>query len=531
MFGRTLVVLLVVIGLTAAPASAKRGPINTKVTVGGKAASAQITVAGGGSISLKASNGTKVTVRFPAGAMEQDTLVSAALVTKLSSPKTRKGLLTGVQLKPEGLDLLKPATVRFTRRGKGAKRTRLVFVGTKGTGRDLYRLPPPMRSKGHGKTRRFTPTGRPVVSITHFSTVDAFDWSTATVADLDAILYPELGVDRLSQEIAKLLKDPRTTEQDLREAYEREYKRFIDPLLKVASARLRTSCSVPAIRGAIVATRVALGFERALQLQGLSLGGSSLAGLSSMITDAATCMITLCPKSGDPRAATYFLSLSRQLQLVGAGNDALFAALFENMKRCGAYELRIDSRIDTTAPESTFSARVAGTAKVVPTGTETSALPVRGPLEYTARSGHTGSLCVVTDVAGATGGEFELDDVQFSAFDPEEPNDDPVLSVRIKITVRPTETYHSTPTLATPQCGTMAPPDYTAAAWYAGFYAEHFDMTFPGTDFVRDTAPVLALAVYSPRTITIPPGGSISENTLVQIVHTPLPALPLPPAQ
>ena len=45
---------------------------------------------------------------------------------------------------------------------------------------------------------------------------------------------------------------------------------------------------------------------------------------------------------------------------------------------------------------------------------------------------------------------------------------------------------------------------------------------------MRDAAPVLALAVYSPRTITIPPGGSISENTLVQIVHTPLPALPLP---
>jgi hypothetical protein len=528
MFGRTLVVLLVAIALTAAPASAKRGPIDTKVTVAGKAASAQITVAGGGSISLKARNGTKVTVRFPAGAMEQDTLVSAALVTKLSSRKTRKGLLTGVQLQPEGLDLLKPATVRFTRRGKGAKGTRLVFVGTKGGGRDLYRLPPPMRSKGHGKTRRFTPTGRSVVSITHFSTVDAFDWSTATVADLDAILYPELGVDRLSQEIAKLLKDRRTTEQDLIDAYAREYKRFIDPLLKVASARLRTSCSVPAIRGAIVATRAALGFERALQLQGLS-SGSSLAGLSSMITDAATCMIGLCPKSGDPRAATYFLSLSRQLQLVGAGNDALFAALFENMKRCGAYELRIDSRIDTTAPDSTFSARVAGTAKVVPTGTETSALPVRGALDYTARSGHTGSLCVVTDVAGATSGEFELDDVQFSAFDPEKPNNDPVLSVKIKITVPPMETYHSTPTFATPQCGTTAPPDTSLAQWYAGFYAEHLDFTFPGTDFVRDAAPVLALAVYSPRTITIPPGGSISENTLVEIVHTPLPALPLPP--
>jgi hypothetical protein len=300
--------------------------------------------------------------------------------------------------------------------------------------------------------------------------------------------------------------------------------------LKVASARLRTSCSVPAIRGAIVATRIAVSFERQLQLQGLSTG-SSVAGLSSMITEAATCMVSLCPKSGDPRAATYFLSLSRQLQLVGAGDDALFAALFENMKRCGAYELRIDSRIDTTAPDSTFSARVAGTAKVVPTGTETSALPVRGPLEYTAKSGHTAaSPCVVTDLVAGTSGEFELDDVQFSAFDPEKPNNDPVLSVKIKITVQPMETYHSTPTGAQ-NCGTMAPPDLMLAQWYAGFYAEHFDMTFPGTDFVRDTPPVLALAVYSPRTITIPPGGSISENTLVEIVHTPLPALPLPPAQ
>ncbi len=526
MFGRTLVVLLVAVGLTAAPASAKRGPINTKVTVAGKRASAQITAAAGGSISLKARNGTKVTVRFPAGAMAQDTLVSAALVTKLSSRKTRKGLLAGVQLQPEGLDLLKPATVRFARRGKGAKGTRLVFVGTKGTGRDLYRLPPPVRSKGKGKARRFAPTGRPVVTITHFSTVDAFDWSNATVADLDAILYPELGVDRLSQEISKLLKDPKTTEQDLLDVYEREYKRFIDPLVKVASSRLRTSCSVPAIRGAIVATRIALSFERQLQLLGLSVG-SSVAGLASMITDAATCMVSLCPKSGDPRAATYFISLSRQLQLVGAGSDALFAALFENMKRCGAYELRIDARIDTTAPDSTFSARVAGTAKVVPTGTENSALPVRGPLEYTARSGHTSSFCVVTDVTATTNGEFELDDVQFSAFDPEKPNNDPVLSVKIKITVPPMETYHATPTGAQ-NCGTMAPPDYMAAAWYAGFYAEHLDFTFPGTDFVRDAAPVFALAVYSPRTIVIPPGGSISENTLVQIVHTPQPPVPLP---
>ena len=48
---------------------------------------------------------------------------------------------------------------------------------------------------------------------------------------------------------------------------------------------------------------------------------------------------------------------------------------------------------------------------------------------------------------------------------------------------------------------------------------------------MRDAPPVFALAVYSPRTITIPPGGSISENTLVQIVHTPEPPVPLPGAE
>ena len=158
-----------------------------------------------------------------------------------------------------------------------------------------------MRSKGKGKARRFAPTGRPVVTITHFSTVDAFDWSNATVADLDAILYPELGVDRLSQEISKLLKDPKTTEQDLLDVYERECKRFIDPLVKVASSRLRTSCSVPAIRGAIVGTRIALSFERQLQLLGLSVG-SSVAVLASMITDAATCMVSRVSASPAIRA-------------------------------------------------------------------------------------------------------------------------------------------------------------------------------------------------------------------------------------
>ena len=71
----------------------------------------------------------------------------------------------------------------------------------------------------------------------------------------------------------------------------------------------------------------------------------------------------------------------------------------------------------------------------------------------------------MTNVVAGTSGELELDDVQFSAFDPEKPNNDPVLSVKIKITVPPMETYHSTPTFARPSAGPRRRP---TTSWASG---------------------------------------------------------------
>lgn len=516
----------------AAPSEAadnrKRGPINAKVAVDQKrAANVLITAAAGGSIALRARNGTNVVVTFPAGAVAQDTRVTAALVTRLASRITGKGLLTGVQLQPEGLVLLKPATVRFSRRGVAPRGTRLVFVGSQGNGRDLYRLPPPVRSKGRGTARRYVPTGRPVVSITHFSTVDAFDWSNATVEDIDAILYPELGVHRLSQELSKLFNDPNTTDHDLQEAYDREYKRFIEPLLKVASAGLRSSCSVASIRRAQNALSIGLSFTRQMQVAGQA-SDSAVPLLASVITEAAVCMGKLCPTTGDPTAGAFFVSLARQLQLLGAGNAAFFEALITNMELCGAFEVRIDARIDTTGPSGTYSFRVVGTAQVIPSATIGPQPRPRAPLEFTAVSGSLASLCHVVGISKTVNGEFEVSDVVLTLFDPQRPNSDPVRSLRITITVQPTETYHSTST-GVEGCPETPPPEFDAPGWWLGFEAEHPGFTFPGADFVRDAAPVFALAVYSPHTI-VNGEDTISENTKIEIVHTPLPPVPLPEA-
>src|SRR4051794_35835196 len=115
----------------AAKRKSKPHPINATLTVDqARAASANITAAAGGKVVVTARNGTKMTVTFPSGAMLEDTVVTATPVTRLASRYTRKGMLAGVQLQPEGLQHLKPATVRFARRGKAKKRTHMVFVGS-----------------------------------------------------------------------------------------------------------------------------------------------------------------------------------------------------------------------------------------------------------------------------------------------------------------------------------------------------------------------------------------------------------------
>ncbi len=99
--------------------------------------------------------------------------------------------------------------------------------------------------------------------------------------------------------------------------------------------------------------------------------------------------------------------------------------------------------------------------------------------------------------------------------------------MKLTVTVPPTETYHQKSTPQQEQCSVEEPPDYDSQLWFLGFQSQHLGFTFPGRDFLRDTAPKFALAVYSPNTVQLI-NGSLTENTLVEIIHTPQPPVPLP---
>ena len=132
-----------------------------------------------------------------------------------------------------------------------------------------------------------------------------------------------------------------------------------------AIAALRTTCSERAIARAQEVMEIANMAERQMQILGLG-GQGAVPRLAQAMTEAARCMSKLCPQLGDPRAAFYFLGLARQLQLVGSGSGALFDALYENLERCGVYELRLDTQVTGRGEDGSFTWRLASTVRVQP---------------------------------------------------------------------------------------------------------------------------------------------------------------------
>jgi hypothetical protein len=526
--GGTAVVLALGVGVPGAQAAKKRkrGPVNATVVLApARTVSTLVTPGAGGTLKVTAPNGTKITVTIPAKAVLEDTRVTAVPVTKLAGKATSSGLLAGVQLQPEGLQLIQPATVRFAGRKPG-KGKRLVFVGSQGTGKDVYRLPPPVRIRGTGRKSRYTLTGAPVVSILHFSTVEAFTWSNATTAELDAINRPAAEINRLSQEASELMRPP-VRWDELNDAFERARKRLVEPALQLASKRLKDDCSVASVRYARNVATTALGFDRQSAIVGIE--ESSVAAVVGLIAQSADCLLKLCPASGDPRIGPYVVGYERQLAILGVGNDAYFAALEKNLLACGAFELHIDSRMDPRFEDSNYSMRVEGRVKYTPSF-DVKPPPPRAPLTYLSTSGAAVSACTTTEITSTTPGEFELTEVKLGEYDPEKPATAPVVSVQLTVTVQPTEHYVTRMTPQDENCAQEPPPAYDLPFWYSNFQGEHPGGLFPGSDFLRDTAPKFALAVYSPHTIQFG-NGSLSENTLVEIIHTPGEITPLPPLQ
>jgi hypothetical protein len=537
----TVVALGLVPSASAAPLKAKFKPLPSR------AVTKTISAAQGGTLSLTAPGRIRIVVKIPRGALLADTNVTATPITRFRVAPVHGGFVAGVQLAPEGLELLKPGSIEFRPR-KGLRPTRRYFLGSQGNGSDVHLAPPAFRKLGRGRKAKLRVVSKPIVPILHFSTVEGFDWSKVNLRDLDAIRFPQSEIDGIQHNIAKLLEVERQKQfigfgeelsaYELGLVLERVRDREIKPRLAVVNAALTRRCSAQAVRNGRAALMLALVFVRQEQLLGLPDSFDTAALMGPLLKGIANCMLQQCAKYG-PRIFPFLAGTAVQVELIGAdAREAFFAALFKNLVACSKGEVHLDSTINEDDDDGQgfsehYTMRVVGRASFEGSPDLRGFIYKEAPLEYQDVHGSSqllGGECGVfyrDTLQANSNGVFRINVLNFRPFSADQPDiSGPIENLSLTITQDPTE-YQN----VTNDCSGQF-PSHVTNLWVSFFGQNHPALRAPffnGPEFFPEAAPVIALATY---TNTRPAGGSptatLSENTLLEVISKPGPIEPLP---
>jgi hypothetical protein len=91
--------------------SSKPNPLTVQVKVDEQRATSEVISTSGGILSVQAVDGTKLTLTFPKGALLSDENITLTPVSSVDGLPFSGGLVGGVQIAPEGLQLFQPATL------------------------------------------------------------------------------------------------------------------------------------------------------------------------------------------------------------------------------------------------------------------------------------------------------------------------------------------------------------------------------------------------------------------------------------
>ncbi|MEX2162524.1 MAG: hypothetical protein WD751_11530 [Anaerolineales bacterium] len=96
---------------TQAPGASEPNPLNVSVILDDDLAASAVISAAGGSLSAQAADGAKFTLVLPEGALQGDETITLTPLSGVEGLPFSGGVVGGVQLAPEGLRLLQPATL------------------------------------------------------------------------------------------------------------------------------------------------------------------------------------------------------------------------------------------------------------------------------------------------------------------------------------------------------------------------------------------------------------------------------------
>jgi hypothetical protein len=124
------------------PSTGVIDPVDIKVNLDETTAATALITAAGGNLSATAADGTLFTLTLPQGALRSDEQITMTPVSTIDGLPFSGGLVGAVQLAPEGLQLLQPATLTIeSSRTPAAEGFETVAFGYRQEGQGLYLSP------------------------------------------------------------------------------------------------------------------------------------------------------------------------------------------------------------------------------------------------------------------------------------------------------------------------------------------------------------------------------------------------------
>jgi hypothetical protein len=350
----------------------------------------------GGTISVVAGDGTRFELRIPEGALTYPERISVIPIASVRGLPLQGGggSIAAVHLKPEGLRLMKPATLSIRPRAEVPVAEQVAFAYT-GNGRDAYLYPMALDPR------------RIELPILHFSGYgfgqappdDPGRKALQAATDKEARLQSQVA-EIIAEERARLQlgRDEGPTLYELNQRIEplaiQYYKEVLRPLLRTAETDERM---------APCATERFLSWVRQLELLGMlsdddeepasdtklqeldALNREGWASLEKIrdnyykkTTERA---IKQCKEEHDFDAIGVLVAIEREAQVMG-GTNKYVSDLWKALADCLSFEVEFRSVIERKTPTGGTYYHVL--AKVPLTAVPGFEEPASGPLEYVA---------------------------------------------------------------------------------------------------------------------------------------------------
>ena len=296
----------------------------------------QVIPESGGTIRATAADGSIFTLEVPADAVVVETLIRMTPVSAISGMPFGDGSAYAVQLEPDGLQLINPATLTITPAVEIPVDQQLMF-GYQGQGTDLILAAPVVESK------------EIKLLVDHFS---GYGVTKGLLADIEPVRQRIGGSAeaRLQSRIAEELSRERqrqllgSSEGGTAIDFTSYFKEYEEQVVKPRIAAAGESCAAGRL-----ALQTVLGHERQQQLLGVAEdNANSLLDAGLMDTVASVCMKEEYEICRDDHVITNiipaWLGLERQFQLlgIGEGSPALESAK-QYVSKCLRFELQFHS--------------------------------------------------------------------------------------------------------------------------------------------------------------------------------------------